>query len=235
MTGSIPYSECDETAALLDIQAGKTPQRPSEGIPESIWQLLEKCWSMGPRERPSVTQIYNTLSKFRSIRPVIEELPERFTLQFQSIKISFTRAKKRQFYVKFKYGKMDHITSLTTRATASSEYTWFALCPSTCLPLPLSLGQELSGNLVDRNKGTSSQTGGLLPGSLPDNYGRIQERQERRSLCDREILRKSVTAAQVRTSSIIHVQLLGSANKQIQVELKAPDITGEAVLKILVT
>ena len=99
---------------------------------------------MNPLERPSVTQVYNTLSKFRSIHPAIEELPERLRLQVQSVKCSFTRVKNPQFFVKFEYGDKDHTTSLTTRAAAGDGYTWFA--SSTPFPL-VSVTKPRTGNI----------------------------------------------------------------------------------------
>jgi len=139
LTGSIPYSECSDVAALANIRAGTTPERPSDGIPDPVWRLLEKCWSIDPAERPSATRVYNTLSNFRSVRPVIEELPEKLKLQVQSLKISLIGTKKQRFSVKFKYGDKDHTTSLTTGAVAGDEYTWFALHPSPSSLLSLSL------------------------------------------------------------------------------------------------
>ena len=122
LTGSMPHSGCDDTVALSKIRAGKIPERPSEGIPDQIWQLLEKCWSMDPQERPSATQFYDALSRFRSFRSG--------TLRFgvQRVKFSSTGAKNQQFSVKFKYGNKSHTTSLaslTTRTAAGDEYTWF--------------------------------------------------------------------------------------------------------------
>ena len=87
---------------------------------------------MNPLERPSATQVYNTLSKF-CFNPHLmdKELPGRWHLGFQSIKIPFTRAKKQQFSVKLKYGDKDHTTRLTMMAEVSDEeYTWFVLQPS---------------------------------------------------------------------------------------------------------
>ena len=72
-------------------------------------------------------------------------------MQVQSLKISLISTKKQRFYVKFKYGDKEQTTSLTTGAAAGDEYTWFALCSSPTSLLSLSLGQEPSGNLVDRN------------------------------------------------------------------------------------
>jgi len=152
LTGSVPYFGWDGVAVLSKIQAGKTPPRPSEGIPDPVWQLLEKCWSRNSQERPSATKIYNTFSKISSVRNAVEELPGKLKLQIQSIKLSLARLKGRQFSVRFQYGDKVHTTSLTTGITAGGEYTWYAPGSPPPLLLPLSLGQDPSGNLVDRNR-----------------------------------------------------------------------------------
>ena len=122
----------------------------------------------------------------------IEELPRILEVQIQSIGIPFTKPKTpRQFYVKVKYMDKDHTTLLTTKAVASDEYTWFALHPTLPSLLSLRLWQELSANLVDRNRQTTSQPVDLLRSILPVIYSHIQERQ---GLRDREFLRKSMTS-----------------------------------------
>ena len=162
----MPYSGCDDIVTLLTIRAGKRPQRPSHGIPDPVWQLLEECWSRDPQERPSVTQVYNILSKFRSVRPAIEELPGKLTLQVQGIKISPTRGMGQQFSVKLKYGDNCHTTSLTTITIGDDEYAWFAFRPSLSTLPSLSPGQEQPRNLADRNRRTVSLPGGLLQSVL---------------------------------------------------------------------
>ena len=131
LTGSTPHSGCDDVAARSNIRAGKIPERPSEGIPDPIWQFLEKCWSMDRRKRPSATQFYNALSRFCSVRPGI------LKFEVQKIKFPSTRTKKQQFSVKFEYGYKSYTTSLTTTTATRDEYTWFVFRSS--LPSLLSL------------------------------------------------------------------------------------------------
>jgi len=179
------------------------------------------CW-----KRPSATQVYDAFSRFRAI----EGLPEILELQVQSISIPFARPKTpQQFYVMVKYRDKDHTTPLTTREVARDEYTWFVLHPTLPSLLSLSLGQGRSANLVDRNRQTGSKPVGLLRSILPVIHGHIQERQD---LCDREILRESVTSVQLPMSLVIHIQLLDNADRWIHVKLEALGGTGKGVLMI---
>ena len=135
MTGCAPYSGYSETVILLKIQAGEKPQRPSEGIPDPVWEFLNKCWSSDPMKRPSADQVHENFSKLRSPlevphvpkgRLVMEELPGRLKLQAQSIKISLNKPKEQRFSVRFTYGNKGHTTSPTTKVAAGGEHTWFA-------------------------------------------------------------------------------------------------------------
>ena len=127
----MPHSGCDDAVALSKIRAGKTPKRPSEGIPDPIWQFLEKCWSMDRRKRPSAAGFYNALSRFCSVPP------GKLKLEVQKIKISLIGAENQQFSVKFEYGYKSYTTSLTTTTATRDEYTWFVFRSS--LPSLLSL------------------------------------------------------------------------------------------------
>ena len=139
LTGGVPYSWCDDATALSDIRAGKTPQRLPDGIGDPVRQFLEKCWSRNPRKRPPAAEVYRAFSDFRSIRSKVEELPGKLRLQVLSLKIAIIMSKRQQFFVKFRYGKMDHTTSLTTRVPAGDEYTWFPPRPPPPSLLPLTL------------------------------------------------------------------------------------------------
>ena len=155
----MPYFGCDDVTALSHIRAGATPERPSEGIADPVWQFLEKCWRMVGSQRPSAAEVYDVFSELRSI-------PKKLKLQFQSVKIPLNKTRQQGVYVKFKYGNTVHTTSLTTRVVAGAEYTWFVSRPFTPILSSLSLGQEHSGNLVDRDQRASSLTDDL-PRSAP--------------------------------------------------------------------
>ena len=70
LTGDAPYSKHTRRAALSRMRAGKIHQRPSHGIDDPVWGLLEKCWSEAPAKRPSATEVFDTLSQFHSLPPV---------------------------------------------------------------------------------------------------------------------------------------------------------------------
>jgi len=150
LTGSTPYAGCDDTTAMLIVQAGKTLQRPSDGISDPVWQFLEKCWIWNPQERPSATKLYDAFSRFHAT----QELPEKLKLEVRGIKIPFAIPKEQQFTVKVKYGNKNHTTPLTTKVVAD-EHTWFVFLPTLPLVLLLSLVQGRSANLVDRNRQTA--------------------------------------------------------------------------------
>ncbi|KAF9789186.1 kinase-like domain-containing protein [Thelephora terrestris] len=136
LSNNIPYSGFNENSALQKVQAGEIPGRPSEGINDQAWELLNKCWSRNPPGRPSTLELYNILSNLASNpqgthttqgQPAAGKLPEKLKLQVQSLRFSRDKSKTGQFYVKFRYGNMGHKTSPTNAANASGEHTWFGL------------------------------------------------------------------------------------------------------------
>ena len=118
----MPYFGRDDLTALSKIQAGRIPEQPSEGIVGPVWQLLEKCWSTVPLERPSAAQVYDVFSELRSI-------PGKLKLQVLSLRIALSEPKQQGFYVKFKYGGMVYTTSQTAKVVAGTEYKWFEFHP----------------------------------------------------------------------------------------------------------
>lgn len=160
MAGNVPYFKFNDTTTLLKIQAGEMPQRPS-GVSDPVWEFLKKCWNRDLAERPSTDQVYDAFSQPLSIpqfmhipegESAIEELPRKLKLEVQSVKVSLDKPRQQQFSVKLKYGNKDHTTSPTKKAPAVDEHTWFVPCPFLPSPPSLSLGQERSGNLADRNQ-----------------------------------------------------------------------------------
>jgi len=169
LTGRAPYSEDDDNVALSNIRAGKAPRRRRfDGVTDLVWELLEKCWNMNPSRRISTARLYHAFARLSSTPPKIVRLPVVVVLEVQSIKISLNELGRQRLYVKFQYWNKSHTTSLTTNIKADDEYTWFVFRPFLPSLLSLSLGQERSGNMVDKNLRTSTRTDGTgLPRSTP--------------------------------------------------------------------
>ena len=131
----MPYSKYNDAVALSKIQAGELPPRPSEGINDSIWEFHESCWNSDPAKRPSSDQVYDSIAQFRSLPQAMfvadgwfgmEELPGKFRLRVQSIKISLKKSRQQQLCVKFKYGNKSYTTAPTAKAMdTSDEHLWF--------------------------------------------------------------------------------------------------------------
>ena len=64
----MPYFELPKAINVLEkVQGREFPQRPSDKIPDTVWELLEKCWDWEPTNRPSTAQVCNAFSQFRSV------------------------------------------------------------------------------------------------------------------------------------------------------------------------
>jgi len=79
---------------------------------------------MDPQGRPSAAQIYETFSKYRSVRKAVKELPRKLVLQILGVKLSLNEPGQRRVYVKLMYGNNFHTTPLTGNAMAGGEYKW---------------------------------------------------------------------------------------------------------------
>ena len=60
MSNDVPYSELKTSAqVIVEVHEGRLPSRPSgrdvvqRGLSDELWELMMKCWSRGPDERPS--------------------------------------------------------------------------------------------------------------------------------------------------------------------------------------
>ncbi|TDL15027.1 kinase-like protein [Rickenella mellea] len=62
-TGNVPFHEiCRESAVVMAIMQGKTPQRSLEGLTYSgpdqeLWETIEMCWRADPIQRPRVSHL----------------------------------------------------------------------------------------------------------------------------------------------------------------------------------
>lgn len=44
-----------------DLQAGKARLPQPEGCPSKLYRLMQRCWALSPKDRPSFSEIANTL------------------------------------------------------------------------------------------------------------------------------------------------------------------------------
>jgi len=58
--GKVPFFEDDMQTAVARIIAGKMLPQPNS-CPDAIFSLIQKCWKMNPKERPSFGEIFNEL------------------------------------------------------------------------------------------------------------------------------------------------------------------------------
>ena len=155
LSGNKPYFDCKDSLVLLKLQAGEMPQRPYEGINDQAWELLEKCWSRDPGERPPTLGLYNALSNVASDPQVTHTpqgqtvLPKKLRLQVHGLKLTHDKPNKGMFYVMFVYGNVSHATQLMN---ASGERIWFALRPRPLVQLRLNPAQEQPGKLANENQ-----------------------------------------------------------------------------------
>uniref|UniRef100_A0A8C8DW87 Protein tyrosine kinase 7 (inactive) n=1 Tax=Oryzias sinensis TaxID=183150 RepID=A0A8C8DW87_9TELE len=64
--GEMPYSKLDDEEVLEGLKAGKLKLPPPEGCPSKICKLMARCWALGPKERPSFTDIVHVLGELPS-------------------------------------------------------------------------------------------------------------------------------------------------------------------------
>ncbi|KAG5349858.1 hypothetical protein C0989_001592 [Termitomyces sp. Mn162] len=69
-TGTVPYHQHrNQTAVMLRIQRGDTPQRPDDtdpawvrhGLTGKIWKLMRDCWAFHPSKRPNMSRVISRL------------------------------------------------------------------------------------------------------------------------------------------------------------------------------
>jgi len=205
LTGNMPYSKHNDTVTLAKIQAGEVPQRPSDGIDDSVWDFLERCWSRDLVSRPSTARVCDIFLQFRFLPQVTpinggrsgkEELPGKLRLQIQSIKISLNKSKQYQLFVKLKYGNKNHTTSPTPKtADGSDEHTW----------------NSQENWCIETNK---------------QFYGQ--------SVFFEVLLRTSIFKKD-KVCARGNFSLLNNVNKRSYVKLEAPGSTGSAMLKVFLT
>lgn len=64
MTGSPPFPGITDAAVMFEVILGARPLRPTGGwCPDHIWDLVERCWSQNPDERPRAVEIVRRLQE----------------------------------------------------------------------------------------------------------------------------------------------------------------------------
>lgn len=73
LTGSRPFESYDRPGdVVLALERGElpSPRRPLKvGNHEIIWEMLERCWSRQPQDRPHISQILE-ISDPRDVEPI---------------------------------------------------------------------------------------------------------------------------------------------------------------------
>ncbi|XP_024153696.1 inactive tyrosine-protein kinase 7 [Oryzias melastigma] len=64
--GEMPYSKLGDDEVLEGLKAGKLKLPLPEGCPSKIYKLMTRCWALGPKERPSFTDIVHMLGELPS-------------------------------------------------------------------------------------------------------------------------------------------------------------------------
>ncbi|XP_053568746.1 inactive tyrosine-protein kinase 7 [Bombina bombina] len=59
--GEMPYAAVPDEEVLAGLQNGSLTLSPPEGCSSRIYKLMQRCWSPSPKDRPSFSEIVNTL------------------------------------------------------------------------------------------------------------------------------------------------------------------------------
>ena len=58
--GTVPFYECPDMAVPVKVIQGAHPTR-GEMFSESLWKMLELCWSFEPKDRPNIEDVLQCL------------------------------------------------------------------------------------------------------------------------------------------------------------------------------
>jgi hypothetical protein len=68
ITGHAPFHQLSRIAGMLRIMRGELPARPEVAeCSDSMWALIEACWSMHPDSRPSIDEALRRLRNVAGI------------------------------------------------------------------------------------------------------------------------------------------------------------------------
>uniref|UniRef100_A0A8C0AGQ4 Protein tyrosine kinase 7 (inactive) n=1 Tax=Bos mutus grunniens TaxID=30521 RepID=A0A8C0AGQ4_BOSMU len=59
--GEMPHGGQADDEVLADLQAGKARLLQPEGCPSKLYRLMQRCWALSPKDRPSFSEIANAL------------------------------------------------------------------------------------------------------------------------------------------------------------------------------
>ena len=122
---------------------GGAPARAEGMIDNLVLQLLERCWSKTPQERPSIVDVQRTLNYRPKViytpwsPSEIGELPGTLNLRVQSIKIGPGLDDRKRVFVKIKHGNKKYKTSPTKVRNKLGERRWFVFVPTLVAVLSL--------------------------------------------------------------------------------------------------
>ena len=57
----VKYLDDPSSHLSADLQAGKARLPQPEGCPSKLYRLMQRCWALSPKDRPSFSEIANTL------------------------------------------------------------------------------------------------------------------------------------------------------------------------------
>lgn len=78
-TGEVPfYYISQDDSVAVKVMRGGLPERPEDketaarGFNDEMWALMEECWAMDPKARPTASGILSRLQVGSAVRPAIE-------------------------------------------------------------------------------------------------------------------------------------------------------------------
>ncbi|KAG5637390.1 hypothetical protein H0H81_004767 [Sphagnurus paluster] len=69
-TGDTPFTKMSDSRVMFCVMSGERPTRPPDsspawrswGLTENIWLLMQECWALNPKERPTTEQLRHRLA-----------------------------------------------------------------------------------------------------------------------------------------------------------------------------
>lgn len=83
MTGRPPYANKTDHAIVFQVTIKKCPPDrpdfsqtlPNKGAEDKLWELLVKCWTHAPGDRPTAMKVKDTVSVFLAFVRILLNLP----------------------------------------------------------------------------------------------------------------------------------------------------------------